>query len=397
MLLWAGTASSSFAQVTHTLDEVLAQARLRAPEIVAARARVEESRGRLTGASRRFRDNPWLDVDAGPRSSSDQAPSWDMNAGVSQIFETGGQRRSRIAMAESDVQRDVAAADEVARVVTRDVAVAFTRALGLQERARLLGAAEQLANQLQVTSQRRYQAGDIAALDLNLARIAATRATADRMTADAELARAVLPVRLALGLDGGAPLALSGSLERSPADRAALITALEQSPSLRQIDAEITQARAEIRLGEGLRRPDVTARFTVKREERDRTVMGGMSVTLPMFDRGQGVSAEASARARRLGLERDAARRAIEVGIDTDLEAFRRRAEALTRLRDEALPAAQDNEGLATRSYDAGEITLMNLLLVRQDVTAVRLAYVNALTEAAMAAVEIDAQAGVLR
>jgi cobalt-zinc-cadmium efflux system outer membrane protein len=281
--------------------------------------------------------------------------------------------------------------------VTRDVAVAFIRALGLQERARLLGAAEQLADELHRTSQRRYQAGDIAALDLNLARIAAARATADRIAADADVARALLPVRVALGLDGTAPLVLAGSLDRSPAERAVLMAAAEQSPRLREVDAEIAQARAEIRLGEGMRRPDITARFTAKREERDRTVMGGMSVTLPMFDRGQGLTAAASARARRLGQEREAARRAIEVAIDTDLEAFHRRAEALVRLREEALPAAQDNEGLAMRSYDAGEIGLMNLLLVRQDVTAVRLSYLEALTESAMTAVEIDARAGVLR
>ena len=66
-------------------------------------------------------------------------------------------------------------------------------------------------------------------------------------------------------------------------------------------------------------------------------------------------------------------------------------------VRDVALPAARDNESLASRSFEAGEINLLNLLLVRQDVTATRLAFIDALTDAAMAAVEIDARAGVLR
>jgi outer membrane protein TolC len=39
----------------------------------------------------------------------------------------------------------------------------------------------------------------------------------------------------------------------------------------------------------------------------------------------------------------------------------------------------------------------MELLLVRQDATAARQAYVDALTDAAVAAIEVDAAAGVLR
>jgi outer membrane protein, heavy metal efflux system len=396
VLIWAGTARSSFAQ-GHTLEDVLAAARQRAPEILAARARVEESRGRLIGVSSRFRDNPSLDVDAGPRASSDRSQTWDVSAGFGQIFETGGQRTSRISMAESDILRDLAAADDVARVVTRDVAIAFTRALGMQERSRLLVAAEQLARALHTTSQRRYQAGDIAALDLNLARIAAARATAERIAADAELGRILLPLRLVLALNATTPLALAGSLERTPVARVVLAGAVNQMPAMRQVDAEIAQAHAEIRLGDGMRRPDIAARVTAKREQGDRIVLGGLTFTLPMFDRGQGITASATARVRRLEQERDAARRAIVVGIETELAAFDRRAEAVARLRDEALPSAEDNEGLALRSYDAGEISLMNLLLVRQDVTAVRLSYVDALTDAAVAAIEIDARAGVLR
>jgi hypothetical protein len=40
-----------------TLQQVLARAADGSPEVLAARARVQESRGRLTGASVRFRDN----------------------------------------------------------------------------------------------------------------------------------------------------------------------------------------------------------------------------------------------------------------------------------------------------------------------------------------------------
>jgi cobalt-zinc-cadmium efflux system outer membrane protein len=247
-----------------------------------------------------------------------------------------------------------------------------------------------------VASERRYQVGDIAALDLNLARIAAARAAAERSRAEAELADALRPLRIALGLSGDAPLAMTGSLSRQPASRDALLAAAARAPALRVADAEIEQADADLRLGAAMRRPDIGARLTVKREQDDRVIAGGLTVTLPAFD-GQSVQATAGARMRRLAIERDAAHRAIEVDIDAGLEAYQQRAQALAALRDLAMPAAQDNEDLAARSFDAGEINLLNLLLVRRDVNATRLAYIDALTEAALAAVEIDARAGVLR
>jgi outer membrane protein, heavy metal efflux system len=400
VLIWAGTVSSSLAQSLQsalTLEAVLARARERAPEVVAALTRVEEARGRLLGASSRFRDNPSLEIEAGPRAGASGERWWDMSAGVAQVFETGGQRRSRIAMADSDVLRESASVDEVMRLVAREVAIAYVSALGSQERVTLLTEAEQVARDLQAASERRYQAGDIAALDLNLTRIALARATSERSAAAAEAGRALLPLRLALGLEGDAPIALSGPLERAPTAKAALLTAVDQSPGLRAVDAEIARARAEIQLGQGMRRPDVAARVLFQREEGDRAVLGGLTFTLPMFERGQGTTAEASARARRLTLEREAARRAMAVGIEVELAAYAHHAQGVATLRDVALPAAQDNESLALKSFEAGEISLLNLLLVRQDATAIRLSYVAALTAAAVAAVEIDSRAGVLR
>lgn len=62
-----GVQAAVSAQGTMTLAEALERARTRAPYLLAARARVEEARARLIGASVKFRDNPLVDVDAGPR------------------------------------------------------------------------------------------------------------------------------------------------------------------------------------------------------------------------------------------------------------------------------------------------------------------------------------------
>jgi len=387
---------SAFAQDTVTLEQALERARARAPDVIAARARVDEARARLLGASIRFRDNPSFDVDAGPRRG-DAQHWWDFSISAGQTFETGSQRNARIASAKAEIDRAQASADESQRIVVRDVALAYVTALRHLERLRLLRDAEQFTRDLQTAAERRYTLGDIAALDLNLARIAAARATAERVRAESDLTSSLRPLRLALGLTSDAPLAVTGSLIRSPLTGATVTTATGQSPLLRAADAEIAQAADEMTLGVAAARPDVGVRVTAKREGGDRAILGGVTVTWPAFNRGQELRATSEARTRRVSLEREATSRLIQLDLDTGLEEYRQRAEAARLLREVALPAAEDNESLAVRSFDAGEINLMNLLLVRQDATTTRLAYIDAVTDAALTSIEVDSTVGVLR
>jgi len=379
-----------------TLSEAIARARARAPEAVAALARVDEARARLLGATTRFRDNPVLDFDLGPRNGGGQQ-TWDYAVGFGQRFETGGQRGARIAAAEADIVATQATADETARLITREVAFAYVRVAAASERIRLLTAAESVADTLRTATERRYQLGDVAALDLNLTTIAAARARAERARAEGERDDALRPLRTLLGLEARGSIALADGIDRQPAAETVLLAALVQSPVIRRTDAALAQARAEFTLGHGMSRPDVAPRLSFSREQDDHILLGGLSITLPLFDRGQATSAEADARIRRLTQERAATLRALELEVIGGLSAYARKQSAVEELRDRALPAVADNESLATRSLEAGEINLLNFLLVRQDVLATRLAYVEAQLDAALAAIDVDATAGVLR
>src|SRR5262245_40726760 len=50
-----------------TLGQAMDLARQRAPLILSAKGRIAEARGRLAGALVRFRDNPLIELDSGPR------------------------------------------------------------------------------------------------------------------------------------------------------------------------------------------------------------------------------------------------------------------------------------------------------------------------------------------
>ena len=80
-----------------TLAEVLNRAREQAPQIVSARLALEETRGRLVGASLRFQTNPEIDAAVGNRNGPDTRFT-DFEFGVAQSLEPGSRRSARVAV-----------------------------------------------------------------------------------------------------------------------------------------------------------------------------------------------------------------------------------------------------------------------------------------------------------
>ena len=122
-----------------------------------------------------------------------------------------------------------------------------------------------------------------------------------------------------------------------------------------------------------------------------------MTVTLPMFSKGQEQRAVGSARAIRLRADLDAARTRVQLEVRAAFEAYDRRLAALRVLEADAIPGLDDNEQLTTRSFDVGQLGLPGLLLIRREILDTRSQYLDALLEAALARIDLDASAAILR
>ena len=109
VFLHAGTAAAQGKVLT--LSEVLARAREQAPQIVSARLALEETRGRLAGASLRFQANPEIDAALGNRNGTGSRFT-DFELGVGQSFEPGARRSARIAGANAAIAQGTATIDE---------------------------------------------------------------------------------------------------------------------------------------------------------------------------------------------------------------------------------------------------------------------------------------------
>jgi len=194
------------------------------------------------------------------------------------------------------------------------------------------------------------------------------------------------------------PVSLVGSLgSPAPADLEAALQAALRRPDIRALEAGIQEAEAQLRLGMSFSKPELGVGLRYAREEGDHIVLGGMTVTLPVFSKGQEQRALGSARAARLRAELDAARVRVQIEVRVAFDVYNRRLAAIRVLEADALPRLDENEALTARSFEVGQLGLPDLLLIRREMLETRFQYLDAIFEAALARVDLDASAGVLR
>lgn len=378
-----------------TIDEALALARERAAGVVLARGRIEEAEARQIQAGRRFQENPTAEVTGGIRRAEDDF--FDFEAAVTQGLDAGPRRAARIAGARASLDRAEAELAEARRLLLRDVWTAFTHAQIAGERAGFLARSRQAGDALLATTERQYEAGEATALDLNRSRAAAASARAEQSAAEAEGDEALAGLKALLGLSPGETVEIRGDLaSHPPLELEALLARLGERPDLRALAAELREAEAEVLLGQALSRPEVGVRGGIAREEGAEIVTAGVVVSLPVHNRGKETVAVGQARAAALRRALEASRAAADAEVRGRHAALARQLAAVRELEATALPALEDNESLALKSFEAGEIDLGELLLIRREILETRLAYLDRLLDATLTRFELEAAAGAL-
>jgi cobalt-zinc-cadmium efflux system outer membrane protein len=294
-----------------------------------------------------------------------------------------------VAESETEVESTV-------RGVLLDAAVLFYQAVYAGERVRLLAASVELTRSIADVTDRRYRAGDLAILDVHVASAALARAQADHQAALAEQTTALGQLRALLNVSE--PLTVQGSLAPvSPPDMAMLTAMVEERADIRALQATIRSAEADLALARTLSKPDYGFGMRVSREGPDRLVLGGATISWPVFSKGQEQVATGLARLGRLRAELDAVRARARIELQASLDAYAQRRAAALMLDDTALPGLEDVAALTTRSFDVGQIGIADVLVMRRELNETQMQALAARLEVAKARVTVDAMAGVLR
>lgn len=397
-ILVATTAATSPAQrppasLELTLDEAMSLSAHGSPDVVAQRARVGLAEARLLGARTPRALDPELTVGLAHRDGSDEP--WEPGVEFAQAFEPAARRHARIEGAVAGVARQRALARDAARRLAGRAGRAFVNGLAARERLALERERLDLTRRVRVLAERRHAAGDVGGLDVALAQAAEGRgrAAVEAARADALLWHAELAG--ALGVPWDREVVLVGDLRSAATEpRGARLRAAADRADLQALRAGLREAEAELELGRAARRADIGFFAGWEREESADVLSGGLTIRFARAGRGRELIASGHARRDWLRAELGAREHQALTSLAAALERHAVLSAAVAAHEREVAPAARRTLDLTRVAYEEGALAITGLLAAQAEAIGVRLAHVDLLTEAALAALEARIVAG---
>ncbi len=345
-----------------SLSEATRRVLEKSPQITLSNALQDAAEGRViqAGVLPNPEVNYLLEDFAGDTSRS--ASSATTTYSLSQRLSLPGKRGARKSLAGEERTLTALEAQIERQRLIRLTRESYVDALAAAEKQ---SAAEQnliLAQQLRDAVAARVTAGKVSPIELSRANVAlaGARRAARQATQESLLARRQLASLWGESLLSESLvdiLALPNTLPDQP-------DSLDSSPLLKQAQARIQREQSAVSLAEAQRLPDFTLSAGMKREAvtREQSVLVGVSIPIPLFDRNQGAvrSARAELSAAEAGLV--AARQQLQRQRDQLLVQREAGYQEALQLRDEVLRTASEALEATREGYRAGKFSLIDLL-----------------------------------
>lgn len=387
-----------------TLAEALRLAETASPAVRTREAQLAAAEGSRREAASLLFNNPELSVERTRRrvtTPDGSASEWGL--GIAQPIETGGQQARRREAASASLDALRAEIEDARRQARAEASLRFHAVLAAQRRLQLEQRSVELFDSSAQAVAKRRSAGEDTRLDANVALIEAERARnalavsqEQLQDAKADLATALqLPPSAVpevigdLGVPGGAPLPYS--LDR-------LLASAQSLPRQRALAARGDAARARVGVERASRYPDVTIGLNVGREGagdgRERVTTLSLSVPLPLFKRNDAAIGQALSDATQAEIERAAATRDGQAQVRRLWSRLESQRERVARLQRSMVAASTDNQQLAAKSRQAGQIGLLDQLLVNRQALDAERDLNDALAEFHITRIELENAAG---
>lgn len=384
-----------------TMDEAVSHAFAHNPELQEMRLEENIAQGQLEKAQLLLINNPTIEGNISKKDRPEgEGGSSYTNYGVklSQEFEIAGKRGSRIAMVENELARTKAAIKDKERVLTAEVKDSFTLALALKKKSDLAREIVSLKEELLGYAKIKFQAGDISALDVNLAEVELSKAKKEFLLSERERKEALLNVQRLLGLSPGKSFVVEGAL---PSDAPMLpdLEVLKEAAFSRRPDArsglfEVEKTKAALNLAKKEIIPNITLSGFYDRDELRNNVGIGISVPLPLFDRKQAQRKEAYAKAEGARIKSNGLQKAIEREVEQAHGDLLAAIEELNLFNREIIVKAAENLNLLNTAFKEGKVGFFEVRLAQKDTIEAQFNYIEAQTRVQRAQNAIEKTTG---
>lgn len=314
----------------------------------------------------------------------------------SQDLELGGKRQRRIELAQADAQLTETRIGNTAAAVRRQVREAYFALLLAREKTELSQRLLDLAQQLARIARDRYQAGDVAQLEVLQAELEVARATVALQVAQQQEQIARSRLNAVLNAPPDADWELTDSLDRLPA--IAPLAALQQqalrnNPDLLELISQRQVDRSRLALARAEQIPNLTLEFGTDFNSPHDFRVGPRShlgIELPLFHHRQAEVAAALASQHQTEDQLAAATRRVQAEVEQAYQEFQARMAEVTSYREKLLPATRQLEQMSEESYRAGKTGILTVLDAQRSVQELESNYLDSLyaAQVALAALE---------
>ena len=380
-----------------SLSEALRLAAQSHPLTRLAEADAGVARGELVSA--RALPNPAVSGTLGPAKSSETSLVTGQ-LGLSQTMELGGKRRLRTHGARLRLDASEALVRRQRDLVALQVRRAFALALIASERVATALDADSVGRALQRAAEERLLLGAGTQLELNVAAAAAARDRRARAVAQQSRVQALADFQAAISLppsDSVVPVGPLMTVEPPALLEDSLVrAAITSRPDLVALRYERDAAEQALRLAQALRWPDPALGISAGRAEDFRVRLFTIALPLPLWNRGAGERASATAALERANVALVAAEQGAEREIRVATRALQGAVESANAFDQQVVSRLRENLDLADESFRSGKISFFAYTTLRRDLVAARLDYLDALADVTERAFALAAATGSL-
>lgn len=389
------------------IEQLIALGLSRRADLLAARQKLAIAEGRMKQAGLRL--NPTLDAEYGSPRFLGGEPERDFSVGVTQVFELGGKRSRRVAVAELELNQARVEVTSLERELAVGIRAAYVGAISsarqLDILERLIAGNEELVR----VTEARLNEGDVAPLDLNLVKVENDRLKVQVIQARGELETQLLQIRTLIGADISEPLRIAPQPDRPPRFDTGLSEltelALRERSDLKaaRIGEELGVARVSLARANAV--PNVSAGIRYSRTkgivdlpgplngqhfatDLDNELTFGVSIDIPIFNRNQGEIASATGGRLQATRQREFLESTIKRDVAVAYRKYRAAAEALVLSTTQIVPRSEENLRTVRAAYGAGDFSIFEVVneqrRLAESITTLNQVtrdYYNALTE----------------
>ncbi len=376
----SGPASDTTTAITLTLDEARRLALRENPDYLAVTQRLAEAEADVRTAST-YPWNPELEME-GPGSFS-RGSLGRYEARLSQEVEWAGQMGLRTRAAEFGSTAAGGEIRDAARQLVRGVEVAYANLIAARSRRAVAEDIRILNERLRNAVGVQLAEGEVSVLQANLVEIESGRARARVLEEERRTRTAEIELARILGLSAGTAIEPRDGENAPPLDpdrlseAALLAEAAARRPDIGAARAAVARSRALDRLATREALPNLRLQGIAEREAPGAELRWGLglSVSLPLFDRNQGLRTRRDAELRASSLRHEGALLRVEAEVRDAFQGYRTAVEELRIYETAVLEPANRNQELLEAAYTEGKLDLEALLLLRNQLLDAELGY----------------------